>query len=374
MGSGMDGSQPLPQGQRRQGQPVPAPVEAVVHFGYPPDLVSSTYQQLLSTSGSPSDVIHTTGNDATGSRTAENGYVSAALLLVSVEANINFASSSLQSRHEPDLISLPTASEGTLTRCQNADDLEGDGGSGDGSDETSSRSSSPRRHQNVIRDHESNSPASSLDPSTPSTPTMTEPTQWTSSAAPAAAGTSATGNTTIPTMPSTGVSASVSSAETSTVTTAPSAANDHSEVSSSSETPTTTTTTITIGDAVSSGDAAGSQHRDLDGTTLTAFQVTATSTTTSTATSTTTSSHVVQTPADDKARERRRQLERLRALRAENRRLKARSLCRQCRSRPVALTFLPCGHFLFCQECGSSFSACPVCKKTILADVRTFVS
>ena len=184
----MDGSQPLPQGQRRQRHPVPAPVEAVVHFGYPPDLVSSTYQQLLSTSGSPRDVIHTTGNDATGSRTAENGYVSAALLLVSVEANINFASSSLQTCHEPDLTSLPTASERTLTRCHNADDLQGDGGSDDGCVETSSRSSSPRRHRNVIRDHESDSPASSLDLSTPSTPTMTEPTQWTSSAAPAAAG------------------------------------------------------------------------------------------------------------------------------------------------------------------------------------------
>lgn len=79
--------------------------------------------------------------------------------------------------------------------------------------------------------------------------------------------------------------------------------------------------------------------------------------------------------AEDKARlERRRLLERLRALRAENRRLKALKTCRQCRQRPVALTLLPCGHFCFCQECGSSFHACPICKKTILADVRTFVS
>ena len=78
--------------------------------------------------------------------------------------------------------------------------------------------------------------------------------------------------------------------------------------------------------------------------------------------------------SEDKARERRRQLERLRALRAENRRLKARKVCRQCRQRPVALTFLPCGHLCFCQECGSSFSSCPLCRKTILADVRTFVS
>jgi hypothetical protein len=65
---------------------------------------------------------------------------------------------------------------------------------------------------------------------------------------------------------------------------------------------------------------------------------------------------------------------RLRALRAENRRLKNRNTCRHCRQRPVSLTLLPCGHFCFCQECGSTFSACPVCRKTILADVRTFVA
>ncbi|KAK7090584.1 uncharacterized protein [Littorina saxatilis] len=77
---------------------------------------------------------------------------------------------------------------------------------------------------------------------------------------------------------------------------------------------------------------------------------------------------------DSQTRERRRQLERLRVLRAENRRLKEKKMCRQCRQRPVDLTLLPCGHFCFCQQCGSSFSACPLCRKTILADVRTFVS
>lgn len=81
------------------------------------------------------------------------------------------------------------------------------------------------------------------------------------------------------------------------------------------------------------------------------------------------------TPADgDDSGERSRQVKRLRVLRAENRRLKARRMCRQCHVRPVSLTLLPCGHFLFCQECGSTFTACPVCRKTILADVRTFVS
>lgn len=67
-------------------------------------------------------------------------------------------------------------------------------------------------------------------------------------------------------------------------------------------------------------------------------------------------------------------LERLRALKVENKRLRARNTCRHCRQRPVTLTLLPCGHFCFCHECGSTFRACPVCRKTILADVRTFVA
>lgn len=66
--------------------------------------------------------------------------------------------------------------------------------------------------------------------------------------------------------------------------------------------------------------------------------------------------------------------EKLWALRAENRKLKARQICRECRQRPVELTLLPCGHFCFCQQCGSSFHACPICRRTILADVKTIVS
>lgn len=78
--------------------------------------------------------------------------------------------------------------------------------------------------------------------------------------------------------------------------------------------------------------------------------------------------------AADGASERRQQLKRLRALRAENRRLKARQTCRLCREKPVSLTLLPCGHFCLCENCGSSSEICPVCKKTVLADVKTFLS
>ncbi|KAK7111278.1 inhibitor of apoptosis protein-like [Littorina saxatilis] len=64
----------------------------------------------------------------------------------------------------------------------------------------------------------------------------------------------------------------------------------------------------------------------------------------------------------------------LQALRSENQRLKERHLCRHCRSKPVSLTFLPCGHYSYCCDCGGRFSACPICRKTILADVRTFLA
>ena len=343
MGS-TDGSERL-QTQRHERRPVPAPVEAVVQFGYPHDLVSSTYQQLLS-AGSSGDVIHT-GNDASTS----NGCVTAALLLVSVEAAINStvgASGSHQWSHQPDLPPV-TVSEGTVSQNQTNDELQGDG-SGHGT-ETPTPSSSPR-HQDIVsdrRDHEGDSPANGVD-YTPSTPTTTEPAQASSSAT-TVAGSSTTNG-------------SISTTSTGIVSVS---ANNDAEVSppETANTPTPVTTTITGGAATSSDDVPGSQHSDPERTTSTTLQTT------------TTPSHVVergQTPADDKVRERRRQLERLRALRAENRRLKARNVCRQCHQRPVALTLLPCGHFLFCQECGSSFNACPVCKKTVLADVRTFVS
>ena len=59
---------------------------------------------------------------------------------------------------------------------------------------------------------------------------------------------------------------------------------------------------------------------------------------------------------------------------SENKRLKDRQLCKKCRDRTVSVTFLPCGHFSYCYECGQGYSACPICRKTILADVKTFMS
>lgn len=58
----------------------------------------------------------------------------------------------------------------------------------------------------------------------------------------------------------------------------------------------------------------------------------------------------------------------------ENRRLKRRQLCRLCGEREVSITLLPCGHFLFCQPCATSMTRCVLCRKEIMADVRTFLS
>lgn len=66
--------------------------------------------------------------------------------------------------------------------------------------------------------------------------------------------------------------------------------------------------------------------------------------------------------------------EKMAALRKENSKLKARQNCRRCLTRPANLTLLPCGHFCLCVECGQTFDKCPLCLKTVLADVRTFVS
>lgn len=68
------------------------------------------------------------------------------------------------------------------------------------------------------------------------------------------------------------------------------------------------------------------------------------------------------------------QLRKVQMLLLENRRLKKRQQCRLCHEKQVSITFLPCGHYSYCYDCGQQFTACPICKKTILADVRTFLA
>lgn len=77
---------------------------------------------------------------------------------------------------------------------------------------------------------------------------------------------------------------------------------------------------------------------------------------------------------DDSELKSRRQLERVKGVKRENVLLKARQLCLHCRVRPVNLTLLPCGHFCYCMGCGATFNRCPICLKTVLADIKTILS
>ncbi|XP_064489264.1 baculoviral IAP repeat-containing protein 7-like [Ornithodoros turicata] len=61
-------------------------------------------------------------------------------------------------------------------------------------------------------------------------------------------------------------------------------------------------------------------------------------------------------------------------LELENLRLKDERLCKICLDAEVGVVFLPCGHLVACPACAASVKDCPICRKTIMGSVRTFLS
>lgn len=59
-------------------------------------------------------------------------------------------------------------------------------------------------------------------------------------------------------------------------------------------------------------------------------------------------------------------------LRDENRKLKEERLCKICSDRQITIVLLPCGHFVSCDYCSSSFSNCPICRTNIKEFVKTY--
>ncbi|BFZ21738.1 hypothetical protein BsWGS_24777 [Bradybaena similaris] len=49
-------------------------------------------------------------------------------------------------------------------------------------------------------------------------------------------------------------------------------------------------------------------------------------------------------------------------------------LCHSCHEKPREVTFLPCGHFINCVNCAEPIYTCPLCEKSILATVNTYLS
>lgn len=64
----------------------------------------------------------------------------------------------------------------------------------------------------------------------------------------------------------------------------------------------------------------------------------------------------------------------LAALEEENRRFRESRLCKVCLDEEVGVVFLPCGHLVSCVHCAPSLKDCPVCRRSIGATVRTYLS
>ncbi|KAE9526263.1 hypothetical protein AGLY_013894 [Aphis glycines] len=63
-----------------------------------------------------------------------------------------------------------------------------------------------------------------------------------------------------------------------------------------------------------------------------------------------------------------------RDLEEENRRLREARLCKICVDQELGVVMLPCAHLVACITCASSLLDCPLCRQTIKATVRTFLS
>lgn len=62
------------------------------------------------------------------------------------------------------------------------------------------------------------------------------------------------------------------------------------------------------------------------------------------------------------------------SLEEENRKLKDARSCKVCMDAEVAVVFLPCGHLVACAQCAIGVYACPMCRTSIKAYVRAFLS
>ena len=57
----------------------------------------------------------------------------------------------------------------------------------------------------------------------------------------------------------------------------------------------------------------------------------------------------------------------------ENERMKTRLQCKICLSADVEILFLPCRHLACCEKCTDDFRDCPVCRREIMAVVKTYL-
>ncbi len=58
----------------------------------------------------------------------------------------------------------------------------------------------------------------------------------------------------------------------------------------------------------------------------------------------------------------------------ENERLKDSQLCKICMDEEMQVLFMPCNHFVTCEECAKVVKQCPICREDILNTIRVFKS
>ena len=58
----------------------------------------------------------------------------------------------------------------------------------------------------------------------------------------------------------------------------------------------------------------------------------------------------------------------------EVRQMQEAKICKICRSRDIAVVFLPCGHLASCLECSSTTNRCPICKTMPSDKVRVYTA
>ena len=59
-------------------------------------------------------------------------------------------------------------------------------------------------------------------------------------------------------------------------------------------------------------------------------------------------------------------------LKAENEQLEEETLCKVCLDKSRSRTFLPCRHFVACEDCTNKIRNCPICRRKIIALVKTY--
>lgn len=67
------------------------------------------------------------------------------------------------------------------------------------------------------------------------------------------------------------------------------------------------------------------------------------------------------------------QKEKIAKMKTENKKLKQETICKICLDKQISRVFLPCGHFVCCEDCCISLKKCPMCRNLIRAVVKSYL-